>query len=157
MDFEESPEERAFRAEARAWLDAHAERRDAGTDIEHVYGSGPTGPTADASHVNACKGWQRTLYDAGWAGITWPKAWGGRGGTGGQQRIWNEEQSRYNVAVGVFAVGIGMAGPTIIQWGTDEQQQRFLEPMLRGDEVWCQLFSEPGAGSDLAGLRTRAE
>ncbi|HWS47112.1 MAG TPA: acyl-CoA dehydrogenase family protein, partial [Acidimicrobiia bacterium] len=82
---------------------------------------------------------------------------GGRGGAGWQQRIFNEEQSKYDVAVGVFAVGIGMAGPTIIAWGTAEQQQRYLPPMLRGDEVWCQLFSEPGAGSDLAGLRTRGE
>jgi alkylation response protein AidB-like acyl-CoA dehydrogenase len=157
MDFEETAEERTFRAEVRAWLDANAERRDAGTDSEHVYGAGPNAPTADSSHVDACKVWQRTLYDAGWAGITWPKDRGGRGGAGWQQRIWNEEQSRYNVAVGVYAVGIGMAGPTIIAWGTDEQQQRFLEPMLRGDHIWCQLFSEPGAGSDLAGLRTRAE
>jgi alkylation response protein AidB-like acyl-CoA dehydrogenase len=157
MEFEESPGEQAFRAEVRAWLEAHAQRRDAGTDSEHVYGAGNTGPTADSSHVLACKEWQRTLYDAGWAGITWPTEFGGRGGAGWQQRIWNEEQSRFHVAVGVFAVGIGMAGPTIIAWGTPEQQQRFLEPMLSGEHVWCQLFSEPGAGSDLAGLRTRAE
>ena len=157
MDFEETPEEQAFRAEVHAWLTTHAEPKHAGTDSEHVYGSGATGPTADSSHVTACKEWQRTLYDAGWTGITWPKEWGGRGGTGSQQRIWNEEQSRFNVAVGVFAVGIGMAGPTIIAWGTEEQRQRFLEPMLRGEHIWCQLFSEPGAGSDLAGLRTRAE
>src|SRR5262249_13169207 len=137
--------------------EANAKRREAGTDGEHFYSSSDTSADADAAHVRACKEWQRTLFAAGWAGITWPKEWGGRGGAGWQQRIFNEEQSRFNVAHGVFAVGIGMAGPTIIAWGTPEQQHRFLPRMLTGEQVWCQLFSEPGAGSDLAGLRTRAE
>ncbi len=157
MDFEETEEEQQFRVEVRAWLEQHAKRRAAGTDAEHFYSSADSSPEADAAHVRACKEWQRTLFDAGWAGITWPKEWGGRGGTGWQQRIFNEEQSRFDVAAGVFAVGIGMAGPTIIAWGAEEQQHRFLQPMLTGEHVWCQLFSEPGAGSDLAGLRTRAE
>jgi alkylation response protein AidB-like acyl-CoA dehydrogenase len=156
LDFEETPEEQAFRAEVRAWLEARAKRRRPGTDPEHFYSSSDTSKDADAAHVRACKAWQLTLYEAGWAGIAWPKEYGGRGGAGWQQRIFNEEQSRFDVAAGVFAVGIAMAGPTIIAWGTGEQQQRFLSPMLRGDHVWCQLFSEPGAGSDLAGLRTRA-
>ena len=108
-------------------------------------------PDADDKHVAACKEWQKVVFDGGWAGITWPVEAGGRGGPGWQQRIFNEEQSHYNVATGVFAVGIAMAGPTIIAWGTPEQQERFLPAMLRGDDVWCQLFSEPGAGSDLAG------
>ena len=151
MDFEESEEERAFRAEVRGWLEARAERRKPGTDPEHFYSSSDTSKEADAAHVRACKAWQSTLYDAGWAGIAWPKEFGGRGGAGWQQRIFNEEQARFDVAVGAFAVGIGMAGPTIIAWGTDEQKQRYLPPMLRGDEIWCHLFSEPGAGSDLAG------
>ncbi len=157
MDFEETEEERAFRVEVRAWLDAHATRRVAGERSDHSYMPGDGSPEADAAHVGACKEWQRVLYEGGWAGITWPVDAGGRGGPGWQQRIFNEEQSHYSVAVGVFAVGIGMAGPTIIVWGTPEQQERFLPAMLRGDDVWCQLFSEPGAGSDLAGLRTRAE
>jgi alkylation response protein AidB-like acyl-CoA dehydrogenase len=157
MDFEETPEERAFRAEVHAWFDAHARRREPGDDPEHFYLSTDASPEADAAHVKASKEWQRTLFDAGWAGITWPPEWGGRGGAGWQQRIFNEEQTRYDVAAGVFSVGIGMAGPTIMVWGTEAQQRRFLEPMLRGDEIWCQLFSEPGAGSDLAGLATRAE
>ena len=156
MDFEETPEEQEFRAEVRAWLDARAKRRQPGTDPEHFYSSNDSSKEADAAHVRACKAWQLTLYDAGWTGITWPKEFGGRGGAGWQQRIFNEEQSRFDVAAGVFAVGIAMAGPTIIAWGTDEQQARFLGPMLSGEHVWCQLFSEPGAGSDLAGLRTRA-
>ena len=157
MDFEETAEEATFRVEVRAWLDSHARRRTAGERSDHSYMPGDGSPEADAEHVRACREWQRTLFDGGWAGITWPVEAGGRGGKGWQQRIFNEEQSRYDVAVGVFAVGIGMAGPTIIGWGTPEQQGRYLPAMLRGDEIWCQLFSEPGAGSDLAGLRTRAE
>ena len=157
MDFEETEEESQFRAEVRAWLDAHARRRKAGEQSDHSYMPGDGDPDADSKHVAACKEWQRVVYDGGWAGITWPVEAGGRGGPGWQQRIFNEEQSQYDVATGVFAVGIAMAGPTIIAWGTPEQQERFLPAMLRGDDVWCQLFSEPGAGSDLAGLRTRAE
>jgi alkylation response protein AidB-like acyl-CoA dehydrogenase len=157
MDFEETEEERAFRVEVRSWLDAHAQRREPGEQSDHSYMPGDGDPGADDKHVAECKEWQRVVYEGGWAGITWPVEAGGRGGPGWQARIFNEEQSHYSVAVGVFAVGIAMAGPTIIAWGSAEQQERFLPAMLRGDDVWCQLFSEPGAGSDLAGLRTRAE
>src|SRR5665213_695516 len=157
VDFEETERERAFRVEVRAWLDEHAQRRKPGEQSDHSYMPGDGDPDADDKHVAACKDWQRVVYEGGWAGITWPVEAGGRGGPGWQARIFNEEQSHYNVATGVFAVGIAMAGPTIIAWGSPEQQERFLPAMLRGDDVWCQLFSEPGAGSDLAGLRTRAE
>ena len=156
MNFEETEEEQAFRAEVREWLGAHANRRVAGGPSDHSYVPGEKSPEADAAHTKACAEWQRTLYEGGWAGITWPVEAGGRGGAGWQQRIFNEEQARFDVAVGAFAVGIGMAGPTVIAWGTDEQKARLLPAMLRGEEIWCQLFSEPGAGSDLAGLRTRA-
>jgi alkylation response protein AidB-like acyl-CoA dehydrogenase len=156
MNFDETPEEQAFRAEVRAWLGAHANRRVAGGPSDHSYVPGEKSPEADAAHTKACALWQRTLHEGGWAGITWPVEAGGRGGAGWQQRIFNEEQARFDVAVGAFAVGIGMAGPTVIAWGSDEQKARLLPAMLRGDEIWCQLFSEPGAGSDLAGLRTRA-
>ena len=113
---------------------------------------------ADLAHIEGVPGVaaRRCSTAGGPASRGRPKP-GGRGGKGWQQRIFNEEQAKFDVAVGAFAVGIGMAGPTIIACGTDEQQRRFLPPMLRGDEIWCQLFSEPGAGSDLAGLRTRAE
>ena len=97
------------------------------------------------------------MHDGGWAGITWPKAYGGRGGRPIEQVIFNQEQARYGVSTGAFMISIGMAGPTILAHGTDEQKDRFLAPMLRGDELWCQLFSEPDAGSDLANLSTRAE
>jgi alkylation response protein AidB-like acyl-CoA dehydrogenase len=156
MDFEETAQEQAFREEVRAWLDANAKRRESGTDAEYVFSSN-NNRAAEAEHNEACKMWQQKLFTEGWAGLTWPTEFGGRGGAAWQQRIWNEEVGRYDVAVGLFAVGIGMAGPTIIQWGTQEQQDRFLQPMLKGEHVWCQLFSEPGAGSDLAGLRTKAE
>jgi alkylation response protein AidB-like acyl-CoA dehydrogenase len=156
MDFEESEEERAFRAEVRGWLEAHAPLRVAGGPSDRSFVPGEMSPDAEREHTEACQKWQRTLYEGGWAGITWPLEAGGRGGAGWQQRIFNEEQAKFDVAVGAFAVGIGMAGPTIIAWGTEEQKRRYLPPMLKGEEIWCQLFSEPGAGSDLAGLRTRA-
>jgi alkylation response protein AidB-like acyl-CoA dehydrogenase len=146
MDFAETPQEAEFRAEARTWLDEHAPR----------YAS-DFAKNDDALHVATSKAWQRELYDGGWAGITWPVEYGGRGGTSIEHGIFDQEQAQYGLNTGVFAVGIGMTGPTLIAHGTPEQKQRFLEPLLRGDEVWCQLFSEPGAGSDLAGLSTKAE
>ncbi|HET7719692.1 MAG TPA: acyl-CoA dehydrogenase family protein, partial [Acidimicrobiales bacterium] len=152
MDFDDTPEEAAYRVEARAWLEGHARRR---TDDENSLARFLRRGDSEA-HVKACKEWQRTLYDNGWAGITWPEEYGGRGGKALQQAVFNQEQAKFDVSTGVFAVGIGMVGPTLIAHGTEEQKKRFLDPMLRGDEVWCQLFSEPGAGSDLAGLSTRA-
>ncbi|MEL7210251.1 MAG: acyl-CoA dehydrogenase family protein, partial [Actinomycetota bacterium] len=150
MDFDDTPEEAAFRREARAWLEANAELR---TGDERA----TVGRAASDDHVQRCREWQRTLYDGGWAGITWPKEYGGRGGTPNEARIFAEEQADFDVAVGSFAVAIGMVGPTLIAHGTEAQQERYLDAMLRGDEIWCQLFSEPGAGSDLAGLATKAE
>jgi alkylation response protein AidB-like acyl-CoA dehydrogenase len=155
VDFDDTPEEAVFRAEARAWLTQHAPAK--GTAIAGQRDRHNADPDADKRHVVACKEWQLALYEGGWAGITWPKEFGGRGGTALQQSIFNQEQSKFDVSTGLFAVGIGMVGPTLIAWGTEEQKRDHLDPLLRGDEVWCQLFSEPGAGSDLAGLSTRAE
>jgi alkylation response protein AidB-like acyl-CoA dehydrogenase len=155
MDFDETPEEAAFRSEVRQFLDARAPR----PDVDDLAGRNPfsfTDHSDEQRYVQFCQAWQRTKYDNGWAGITWPKEYGGRGGTGIQDGIFNEEEARWVSASGVFSVGIGMAGPTIIAHGTDEQKERFLSPMLRGEEIWCQLFSEPNAGSDLGGLRTSA-
>ena len=149
MDFDESPEETAFRAEARAWLEAAA-HTDAARNLQ-----GGT-PSLHSDWVARVKPWQAHLADEGWACITWPTDSGGRGGTVAQAAIFAEEAARLGLWANAFAVGISMAGPTIIAHGTDEQRRRFLPPMRRGDEVWCQLFSEPGAGSDLAGLSTRA-
>ena len=152
MDFEETPEEAAFRAECRAFLDAHAERT--GGTGHRVTMS--TMADDEEAHVKACRDWQRTKADNGWAGLTWPVEYGGRGLTGVQQGIFLEEEAEYDVPTGMFSQAIGMMGPTIIAHGTDAQKRQFLEPILRGEQVWCQLFSEPNAGSDLAGLRTRA-
>jgi alkylation response protein AidB-like acyl-CoA dehydrogenase len=154
VDFDDTPEEAAFRAEVRAWLTEHARPRGEATSLHRAHHD--PDPEADARHVKACKTWQRTLYEGGWAGITWPKEFGGRGGTSMQQAIFSQEQARCDVAVGAFAVAIGMVGPTLIAWGNDGQKRDHLDAMLRGDRLWCQLFSEPGAGSDLAGLGTRA-
>lgn len=150
MHIGDTPEEAAFRVEARTWLEAHAHRRDSheGKSADH---------TRDlAGHMQACRDWQRVLYDNNWAGITWPKQYGGRGASAIQSAIFAEEMSQFDVATGAFAVSIGMVGPTLIAHGTPEQQQYHLAPILKGEEVWCQLFSEPGSGSDLASLGTRA-
>jgi len=150
MDFNDTPEEAAFRAEARAWLDAHAERLQAGERAPGLEGR------AEAGMIRRAQEWQARKAEAGWACITWPKAYGGRGATAIQSVIWSQEESRYKVPPNVFAIGQGMLGPTLMVHGSDEQKSRYLRPMLRGEEIWCQLFSEPGAGSDLAGLRTSA-
>ena len=155
MDFDESPEEAAFRAEARGFLDEHAKPflADSGGGGQSIF---ITDHAAEQRHVQRCCNWQAIKYDHGWAGITWPSAYGGRGGTSIQDGIFRTEEAGFISASGVFAVGIGMAGPTLIAHGTDAQKDRLLKPMLRGEEVWCQLFSEPGAGSDLGGLAMSA-
>jgi acyl-CoA dehydrogenase len=151
VDVVDSAPDAAFRAQARAWLDSVAPRRDPGFK-RPMY----TTDVAMTAHANACRAWQRTLYDGGWAGLTWPKAFGGRGLNGMQAAIFAEEQDGYDVATGSFAVASGMVGPTLIAHGSDDQRKH-LDAILRGDEIWCQLFSEPGAGSDLASLGTKAE
>ena len=153
MDFDETPEEAAFRAECRAFLSAHAERKDPST----LRVTMSTMAEDEEAHVKACRDWQRTKAENGWAGLTWPVEYGGRGLSGLMQGIFLEEESHYDVPTGMFAQAIGMMGPTIIAHGTEEQKKTFLPAILRGEQVWCQLFSEPNAGSDLAGLRTKAE
>jgi alkylation response protein AidB-like acyl-CoA dehydrogenase len=155
MDFDDTPEEAAFRGEVRAWLDAHAGRRP--TQAAGVVRTHVEDDASQKTHVEACRGWQNTLHDGGWAGITWPREFGGRGGTAVHQMIFSQEQADYDVPFGALVVGLGMVGPTLMRWGRADQQRRHLGPMLRGEEMWCQLFSEPGAGSDLPSLTTRAE
>ncbi len=150
MDFEDSPDEAEFRAAARAFLDANAERRKPGAVEGYRRGQDKPGALA------AAKDFQRRKEAAGFAGINWPIEWGGRGGTQIQQIIYDQEEAGYDVLTGIFGIGIAMALPTICTWGTDAHRARFAPPGLRGEEVWCQLFSEPAGGSDLAALRTRA-
>ena len=152
MDFEDSPEEAKFRAEVRAWLDANAKprtRRDTG-DIMEENGAAAT--------MAASKAWQKKKADAGYARITWPKGMGGIGGTPMQSIIFGQEEAKYDVATGgPFAIGLGMCIPTLMAYGSDEAKKRFVKPAVEGTEIWCQLFSEPAGGSDVAGLRTKAE
>lgn len=150
MDFDESLEEAAFRKEARAWLDEYATSA-AALNVARRVGED------EGKFVERARPWQALLAEHRWAGVTWPREFGGRGGTPAEGAIFAEEANGRGLPTGAFAVGVGMAGPTIIAHGTTEQKARYLPPMLRGEEVWCQLFSEPGAGSDLAGLSTRAE
>ncbi|MGH9084742.1 MAG: acyl-CoA dehydrogenase family protein [Acidimicrobiales bacterium] len=153
MDFDDTAEEAAFRAEARDWLEANAIPKGHPDDFSAGVWTNAYGEDV---YVKRCREWQGRLAEGGWAGITWPTAFGGRGGRPIEAAIFNQEQSAFGVSNGVFAIAIGMVGPTILVHGTDEQRQRYLPAMLRGDEVWCQLFSEPEAGSDLASLATRA-
>lgn len=152
MNFDDEPEEAAFRREVRAWLDANAVLRRLG----------PVGATvfediSDPADVAAARAWQRCKADAGWAGILWPKEYGGREGSLIEHVIWAEEEARYDVPDGgVFGPGIQIAGSALMTHGTDTQQARYLSGLLRGEEIYCQLFSEPGAGSDLAATRTEA-
>ncbi len=149
MDFNDTPEEAGFRAEARAFLQKNAEPRGGMFETwESRYG--------EAEALRRAKDFQRRKAEAGLAGITWPKEYGGRGGTPIQQVIYALEESRYLVPRGYFEIGLGMCMPTLFAYGTEEQKRRYPPVALRGEEIWCQLFSEPGAGSDLAGLRTRA-
>jgi alkylation response protein AidB-like acyl-CoA dehydrogenase len=147
MDFSDTTEEAAFRAEARAFLDAHMPRKGKGGQVSRAM---------TPEDVAASKAWQRKKAEHGFAGILWPKEHGGRDGTQMQQIIFGQEEDRYAVPTTVFNQGVGLAMPTLMTHGTPEQLARFPRPALYGDEVWCQLFSEPAAGSDLAGLRTRA-
>jgi acyl-CoA dehydrogenase len=154
MNFDDTPEEAAFRAEVRAWLDANApkhlepELKRAGFASSGVVSEDP---------MKAAKAWQRKKAEAGYACPHWPKEYGGGGFSPIQRVIWQQEEGVYAQLSGVFMIGFGMCGPTLMAWASDEQKQARLPPMIVGDEIWCQLFSEPAGGSDLAGLRTRAE
>jgi alkylation response protein AidB-like acyl-CoA dehydrogenase len=138
-----------FRARARAWLAANAPRRGSDDEAEAE-------TRGQAAVIAGQKAFQAKLYDAGFAGITWPKEYGGQGLTGAEQIIWSQESRDYELPTGVFFIGLSMPGNTLIEVGSEEQKKRYLPRMLRGEEIWCQLFSEPGAGSDVASLQTSA-
>jgi len=135
MDLNLTPDEQQFRDEFRAWL------------AEHVF---------PAKTVEELKRWQRTLFEGGWAGISWPKEFGGRGATLMQQAIFQEELALADAPHLIGTIGLSLVGPTIIAMGTPEQKARYLAPILSGEEIWCQGFSEPNAGSDLASLGAKA-
>ena len=144
MDFDDTPEEAIFRQEARAWLDANAPKD---FDISaHNYNK----------DLRPFKDWQRKKAEAGWTCFTWPKEFGGGDGAPIEQVIWSQEEGDLAYLSTPFIIGLGMGGATIMMHGSDELKKRYIGPMIRGDEVWCQLFTEPAAGSDLAGIRTKA-
>jgi alkylation response protein AidB-like acyl-CoA dehydrogenase len=145
VDLNDTPEQAEYREKVRAWLEAHKNE------------APPRGgSTEDPDYVNARRTWQRKLAEAGLAGVTWPQEYGGQGRGPIEQVITNQEISRADVPGILDGIGLGMLGPCLIAHGTEEQKARHLGPMLHGDEVWCQLFSEPAAGSDLAAIQTRA-
>src|SRR5262250_3558542 len=151
MDFEYAPEQQAFRHEFRRWLAAHLP-----SDL-CLDDPADDRVASDRETFERRRAWQRTMHTAGWVGIAWPKEYGGRGSSLIERVIWDEEYAAARAPVLPGAMGLNLVGPTVIHWGTDEQKRRYLPPILSGEEVWAQGFSEPGAGSDLAGLRTRAE
>src|SRR5438132_7462362 len=148
MDFAFSPADERFRQELRAWLAANRPAR-----AERV----PHDDASLAAEVAVLRDWQQRLHAAGYLGLLWPRAYGGRGARPTQQAILNQELARARAPQLLNRVGVNNTGPTLIAHGSEAQKRRFLPPILSADELWCQLFSEPGAGSDLTALRTRAE
>jgi alkylation response protein AidB-like acyl-CoA dehydrogenase len=148
VDLDDTPEQAAYRAQARGWLEEHK--------AEAPLLTGPGALKDEAEILKARRAWQGKLAEAGLAGVTWPKEYGGQGLGPIEQVLSNQEIARVKVPGILDAIGVGMLGPTIIAHGSEEQKTRYLGPMLHGDEVWCQLFSEPAAGSDLAAVQTRA-
>jgi alkylation response protein AidB-like acyl-CoA dehydrogenase len=145
MDLRDTPEEATFRAELRTWLEENLP--------EDLQGHRGGAARFDGPEMRA---WSRALHDAGYVGLTWPEEYGGGGAPYTHQAIFLEEMARAEAPPHVGVIGIGMAGPTIVAHGTEEQKSRYLERILSAAEIWCQGFSEPGAGSDLAGVRTSA-
>jgi len=151
MDFDDTPEEAEFRAQARAFLDANATPLAPGELPPDMF------ERDDPDLVKKAQEWQACKMDNGWAVLSWPEEYGGRGLRAIHNVIWNQEEGRYRTPPNIFGIGLGMLAPTIMTHGTDEQKEKYLARMARGDDIWCQLFSEPDAGSDLASLRMKAE
>src|SRR3954471_18902554 len=141
MDLTLTPEEEGFRDEVRAWL----KENDPGPE-----------PDGEEPKFLFRRDWQRKMHEAGWAGISWPKEYGGRGASLIEQAIFSEEMARAKAPSPANVLGLVMGGPVVIAHGTEQQKERFLEPILSAEEIWCQGFSEPESGSDLASLKTKA-
>lgn len=150
MDFNDTQDEAEFRKEARAWLEANAELK---TNPNQAYGTHMT----DAERVQKAREWQKTKLKGGFGAIAWPKMVGGRGGTPMHEVIYREEEGKFNVPAGFFNVSLGMVIPSVMTHASNSIRMKHLMPSLSGDELWCQLLSEPNAGSDLGMVRTKAE
>jgi len=149
VDLNDTPEQAEYRKEVRAWLDANK------ADAPILQGEGAL--TDPDEILVAHRAWQGKLAEAGLAGATWPKEYGGQGIGPVESVVISQEMQQAGVPGILDVIGVGMLGPTIIAHGTEEQKQRYLGPMLHADEIWCQMFSEPAAGSDLAAVQTRAK
>ncbi len=145
MDFNDTPEEAAYRQQVRQWLDVNAPKKREGADPE------------GGDSMGASKAWQAKKAAAGYACITWPKEWGGQGGTPVQNVIFGQEEAKHPIPPNPFQIGLGMCVPTVMTFADDETKKRFVGPAIRGEEIWSQLFSEPSGGSDVAASRTKAE
>ena len=152
MNFDDTPEEAAFRAEARAWIQANRPRG----GIFEEEGVLNLPPVESAEYLALAKPWQKKKAESGWACLHWPKEHGGRGATPMERIIFQQEEGRLTALTRVFMIAQGICGPTLAAWATDAQKRQHLPKIASGEEIWCQLFSEPAAGSDLAGIRTRA-
>ena len=150
MDFKYSEAAEAFRLEFRAWLDAN--RPDHSSTDDQIGEFMEAGSEGWRRHL----AWHRRMHAGGWVGITWPKAYGGRGATLEQSIVFGEELARVKAPTLVNGLGIALVGPTLMHWGTEEQKKRYLPKILAAEEIWCQGYSEPNAGSDVASLQTRA-
>ncbi len=153
MDFEDTPTEAAFRKEVRAWIDANAPKH---LEDELKRASFGSNGIASEDPIAAGKAWQKKKAEAGWACLHWPKEYGGAARTPIERVIWGQEEGPFAALTGVFTIGHGMCGPTVMAWASEEHKRELLPPLASGEHIWCQLFSEPASGSDLAGLRTRA-
>lgn len=147
MNLKDSPEQQAFRAEIRQWLQAN---------LPPGWGKTVFEPQGEDERAAFRLEWEKKLYQGGWSGITWPKQYGGRGASPIENAIFLEEMARADAPDGMNIIGRNLTGPTLMTHGSAAQKERFLPPILRGEEVWCQGFSEPGSGSDLASVRCKA-
>lgn len=154
MDFDDSPQEAEFRKEVRTWLDANAPTHLLPHLQRASFGSLDLG---EYDVMAESKAWRKKKSEAGWACLSWPTEYGGRGSTPIERVIWQQEEGPYGVLGGLFTIGEGMCGPTMIAFASEDQKQDLMPKLASGENIWCQLFSEPASGSDLAGLRTKAE
>jgi alkylation response protein AidB-like acyl-CoA dehydrogenase len=154
MNFDDTPQEAAFRAEAKSWIDANAPK-----EFESELTKASLGRINLKKHdiVEVAKAWQRKKSEGGWVCLQWPREYGGRGATPVERVIWQQEEGIYFKLTSPFQIGEGMCGPTLMAYGSEADKRRYLPKIASGEEIWCQLFSEPAGGSDVAGLRTRAE
>jgi alkylation response protein AidB-like acyl-CoA dehydrogenase len=154
MNFDDTPQEAVFRTEAKAWIDANAP-----SEFEAELSKASLGRIKLQKHdiVEVAKAWQKKKADGGWVCLHWPKEYGGRGATPVERVIWQQEEGVYFKLTSPFQIGEGMCGPTLMAYGSETDKRRYLPRIASGEEIWCQLFSEPSGGSDVAGLRTRAE